>query len=382
MNQSSQNLVRIIISGGHLTAALPVINEVLNHSGQVFYLGRKYASLSEQTKSFEKNTLKKLNVKYSDLPKPIKLNQHQLLSSIIKLPQLISNIRFCLKEIQRFKPNVALSFGGYIGLPLVIAAKLSRLPVLVHEQTATVGIANQISSYIANAIAVAHKSSINHLPSWKTIKLTGNPLRQQLLNSNPRKPEWLKSSDLLPIILVVGGSQGSNAINTTIFDHINILCQKYTVIHSTGDSKAAKSSSRSHQAWHRLDTQLRHNYFPRKWLSVDEYNWLVRHARLIISRSGANTINEIMCFSLPSILIPLPHAHRNEQALNAQLITQNGAGIILPQNLLSPEALQDKINQIESRYADFKKQAKKLSSSVILDASSRIYGLLTSLISS
>lgn len=371
--------MKLLITGGHLSPAVALIQHAKLRKDNVIFVGRDYSSHQAGSKSQEKNTVQQLGFEFVALPYTVKISRHQPIRSLIKLPLLAFLILKSVLIIKKHQPHAVISFGGYLAIPIAIASKLYRKPLITHEQTTAAGLANQYIAKIAHKIAVSYSSSLPYFPPSKT-QLTGNLIRSEFYKPQAKPPHDFKHIQSHSILYITGGNQGSVAINQLIKPLIQKLLKSYTLIHQTGDSKAHQSYSQFTNFKQSFPPSLAQKYLIKKWFSAKEVAWILKHARLVISRSGANTVSEIMVSSTPSILIPLPHAQSQEQLKNAQLISTQKAGIILPQKDLTPPQLLTSINQITSHHSTYKQNALKLKSTQPQKAVDHFYTLITSLV--
>jgi len=304
----------LIITGTHLTPALAVIDK-LKSSYRLTYLGKLSLKLDIPTQS---------------LIAP-KLHRHNLTSAIslpAKLPIAIFKARLILK---RLKPDLILSFGGYLALPVCLAAKTLKIPIIIHEQTFKAGLVNKLTANLATKIALSWPDSQRYFPKSKTV-LTGNPVRQELLNLKPQ-------AKTTPTIYITGGNQGSKVINQTITQILPQLLKTFTVIHQFGLGQADSLWTTQKNLKKVLPSNLQSKYRLKKWFEVQELTNIYPKASLVISRSGANTITELGLLHKPSVLIPLPYSQKNEQLINAQYLAKLGLAVIIPQSKLTPSLL-------------------------------------------
>lgn len=346
--------MKVAISGGHITPAQSLIQYLHQQGDQSVVLGR--TSLEASHKSLEQAIAAQYSASFYPI-KQVKFDRYHKTRSIIRTPQLFIAIKQVVTVLRAEKPDVCVSFGGYPGLILAFSASLLRLPVVVHEQTTQAGFANRLSSVFACQIAISHQSSQKYFPSRKTV-LTGNLIRQEFFTKQT-KPEWIPDHHL-PIILVTGGSQGSQIIDTCLSPLIPQLTRQNLVIH---------------QSRNPISTSYK-NYISRQWFSATQKAWLHHHCWVVISRSGANTISEIQISGKPSILIPLKGSQKNEQLHNAKLITDHHAGILIKQDAISSEMLNQAIHEIKQNdlYAQNAQKYKLLAQ----NNAQRLYQLVVS----
>lgn len=358
--------MKVLLTGTHFTPAQAVIEELKKYPDvQIVYLGRKYTLEGDKTPSIESEVLPSLGVKF------IPITAGRLRRNLVDFYTLTSLSKIPIGFIQAFywlayeRPQVVLSFGGYIGLPVVVAAWLLSVPILVHEQTLVSGLANKISSWFASKIAVSFDHSYPFDNS--KIVLTGNPLRQEILHPQMTREYQqiisLAKQSKRPLILVTGGNQGSHLINVTIEQALNQLLKMACLIHQTGASSLGD--------YERLKMKASNRYLVKKFIS-SEIGAVMKNADLVICRSGANTLLELAYFQVPTITIPLPYLYQDEQLTNARFYEQLGLCRIIPQSQLAPNRLLDEVTGAIKNLPLLKKKAKNPQAVVIKDAAKRL----------
>ena len=223
-------------------------------------------------------------------------------------------------QLLLLRPNGIVSFGGYLAVPTVIAGWLLGIPAITHEQTVVAGWANKLICLFARKIAVTWSQSASNYPKSKVI-FTGLPLRAEVKKIRNKKLEIRNS------IYVTGGKQGAHVINVAVFAALPQLLKKYTVIHQTGFADLP----------HALEIKDPH-YQAFDFSSPYAISALAQ-AEVIVGRSGAHTTYELAFLGKKSVLIPISTASHNEQYLNAKLLVDSGAAIILPQSQLTSQSL-------------------------------------------
>jgi len=328
--------MKIVIVGGHLSPALAVIEKLKPE--EVFYIGRKHAFEGDKALSLEFQEIEKLNIPFFALNTgrlQRKFTKHTLLS-LGKIPLGFAQSIAILKKIN---PDVVLGFGSYLFLPVAMAAKLLNIPVVVHEQTLEAGYANKIVSKIAKKVCISWKSSESFFPKEKVI-LTGNPLRQEIINIRQVK----SSENKIPLIYVTGGGAGAHAINLLVEKSLDKLLEKFSIIHQTGWSEIYRD-------FERLERQKNKRYECKKFLNVKEAALAISNADLVVGRSGINTVTELIYLKKPAFLIPISVGQNNEQLKNAKYIQNLGLGEYKEQYLLTPELF---VSTIESMLVKIK----------------------------
>jgi len=349
--------MKIILIGGHLAPALSVL-EALPKDAQVLFIGRKYAMEGDNALSLEYKTMTSLKIPFIGLNTgrwQRKLTKYTLLS-LLKIP--FGVIKAFLILI-RFRPDIVVGFGGYVSIPVIFCASLLRIPVVIHEQTLGAGLANKLVSRFAKKICISWNSSKEYFPKDKIV-MTGNPIRKfPILNA---KFSLFKNN--LPTIYITGGSLGSHVINILIEGIISELLEKYNIIHQAGDTCEYRDFERLEELKMNLPEELRDNYILKKFIDPSQIGDILNLSSVVISRSGMNTVTELIYFEKPALLIPLPFSQNNEQLKNAEFLEKIGLGIVLSQSKVNQKKLLQTIELIFrniKKYKINKKEFKGLS---------------------
>jgi UDP-N-acetylglucosamine--N-acetylmuramyl-(pentapeptide) pyrophosphoryl-undecaprenol N-acetylglucosamine transferase len=324
----------VVIIGGHLSPALAVIEQLKNE--EVYYFGRKHTFEGDKAISLEYEEIAKLGIPFYAI-NTARLQRSFTRHTFPSLAKFPLGFTQSLKILREIKPEVVLGFGGYVSLPVVLAAFFLKIPIVIHEQTLEAGFANRIEAKFAQKICISWQSSEQYFPRHKTV-LTGNPLRGVVLNAKPFKEETG-----LPKIYITGGSSGSHAINLLVEKSLSGLLKNFTVVHQTGDAKKYADFDKLQAAASKLNSQLSKNYHPQKFFSPEEVANNLSRANLVIGRAGINTVTELIYFKTPAFLIPLPFSQRKEQLKNALFLKGLGLAEIGLQNELTPEIFTQKV---------------------------------------
>lgn len=247
---------------------------------------------------------------------------------LLKAPYLLwQSVRAAKALIQKESPNLIIGMGGYVSAPMGIAAKLSGIPLLIHEQNAVQGSANRLLSLWATHIFESFPETFK--PSSK-LTCSGSPVRQAILDAASLKSSQASEASLN--VLVLGGSQGAMAINTVMPEVMALLAEKTPVLfwHQTGEKSFAVIES-----LYREKKMTPYCLSPFIADMAQAYLW----ADLIICRAGAMTVAEVSTMGVPAIFIPAPQAIDDHQTANAKRLVNAGAALYLPQSALSPDAL-------------------------------------------
>lgn len=242
-----------------------------------------------------------------------------------------------------YMPEAVFSKGGYVAVPVVIAAWIYRIPVLIHESDAAPGSSNAMLAKFAERIAVAYPEAATYFESSKTAIL-GNPVREDINHGSAEEArKFFNFTESKPVILVLGGSQGSQTINEAVARILPQLLMRAQIIHQTGEKNYEDAV---HLAGEFGIKAGREGYHPIKFLEGDILKNSYALAELIISRAGANSIAEIAANKKPSILIPLKGSANDHQSLNAYELAKVGGALVLEEGNLGEHMLLEKIEKI------------------------------------
>lgn len=356
---------KIVITGGHVTPAIAVIEKIQETKHcQIVFIGRKFATEKNSRASLEYNLVTEKGIKFYDIKSP-KISRERLFGSLFTLPRFFVALFESYKILLKEKPDCIVSFGGYLALPVCIAAKLMSIPILTHEQTVTLGLANSIIAKIANTVCVSWPESIENKKIHNLV-LTGNPIRSEFFKE-PKKPNFWPS-DNAPILYVTGGNLGSHVINEIVLKDIEDLLSKYNIIHQTGNITEFHDFENLENKKKILHEKLKRRYVIRMHMSAQDVVYTLKHADLLIGRSGANTVSEIIMSAIPSILIPLPWAGGNEQEKQADYIQKNGLGKKISQEKLTSHTLNTEIVDVLTQKETIKKAFSKVKERKLFEA--------------
>jgi len=283
------------------------------------------------------------------------------------------------RALSAFKPSVVLSTGGFVSVPTVLAA-WGLAPVITHEQTATIGLANRINARFADVLAVSFEPGRVKLPKiHRDIRVTGNPVRPQLLlGDRERGLQRVGFTAELPVVYVTGGARGSSPINRRVEAILPDLLAQAQVIHQTGPASANQDAERLESLRAQLPAETRSRYFIAEFVG-EELPDIYAAADLIVARSGAGTIAELAFVGKPAILIPLPGTGGDEQSVNARLLADAGAAVLLPQSEATPPRLLVEVTSLVADPERRDKMAKAAQSIARPDAAARLADIVVEL---
>lgn len=268
-----------------------------------------------------------------------------------------------------FMPDAIFSKGGYASLPVVLAAWIYHIPVLIHESDAIPGIANRIAEKFSKRVAVSYPLAAGYFSSSK-VALTGNPVRESILGGNAdaaRKNFGLAESR--PLIFVTGGSQGSHIINLAIIKILPKLLKRAQIIHQTGEEDYEEVSRLAAQQGIKIG---RDGYFIFSFLKSEEMRDALAVSDLIVSRAGADSIAGIAAAKKASILIPLMTSANDHQRMNAFELAKIGGSLVLEEKNLTESILFGNIEKLLSNNKLRKEMSEKINVFYHPDAADKI----------
>ncbi len=276
--------------------------------------------------------------------------------------RLVTSYKAAKKILRSFRPDVVIGTGGYVCLPVMLAASALKIPALVHEQNVFPGLAVRMCAGRADtAISFPETEKYFKKPP-KRLLLTGNPIRPELMRNTTVKPAGE------PLVVISGGSLGAQKINDTLIELLKMSGQDYYgIIASTGERNYEAVMQKIKEEKIRLCENKKivpyiHN--------MDE---VLQMADLAITRAGAITVSELSALGKPSILIPSPNVTNDHQTYNARAMEKNGAAVLLPESELTAGMLAGQIKTLLSNRTHLEGMAKAAKECAITDACARIY---------
>lgn len=334
---------KVIISGGgtggHIYPAIAIANALkeINPATEILFVG------AEGKMEMEK--VPKAGYKIIGLP-IAGINRSNLLANISFPKKLISSLSEARGIIKDFKPDVAVGVGGYASGPVLLAASMMDIPYLIQEQNSYAGVTNKFLSKSADKICVAYPNMDTFFNKEK-IKMTGNPVRKDILEVNSKRTKALEHFGLLSskkTVLVIGGSQGARTINEAIDAGLtNLVGAGYQVVWQTGKLYIDRAKKTAEV----FEGQVFVSDF------IYEMDLAYAVADVVVSRAGALSVSELCLAAKPSILVPLPTAAEDHQTMNAMSLVKNDAAILVK----DVTAREDLVKATISLLQDPEKQA-------------------------
>lgn len=333
---------KIILTGGgtagHVIPNIAIIPKLREKGYEIIYIGSK--------NGIEKELISSQNIKYYGINTG-KLRRYFDINNFKDPFRIIKGVFEASKIIKDEKPNVIFSKGGFVTIPVILGGFKNRVPIVSHESDITPGLANKIAMPFIKKICTTFPETEKYIDK-KKLEFTGTPVRKELfLGSEIKGRNICNFKNNKPVILIMGGSQGSVFINDLIRKNLGKLLLKFNIIHICGKNN--------------LDNNLlnKEGYLQYEYVK-DEQPHLFKVSDLIISRAGSNSIYEILALKKPNILIPLSRrASRGDQILNAESFSKRGfSEFIEEENIKSFEDLNDIINKV---YNNKEKYIKNMS---------------------
>lgn len=346
----------IVLTGGgtagHVTPNIALIPRLRELGYQISYIG-SYDGI-------EKKLIEDLNIPYYGISSG-KLRRYFDPKNFTDPFRVLKGFSEASRLLKQLKPDIVFSKGGFVSVPVVIAAKRRKIPAIIHESDMTPGLANKLCIPAASRVCCNFPETVSCLPASKAV-LTGTPIRQELLSGN--RSEALKfchfTSDR-PVILVIGGSLGSVAVNNAVRGILPELLKEFQVVHLCGKGKVDP-------ALENTEGYVQFEYIRK------ELPDLFALADIIISRAGANAICEISALAKPNLLIPLPaNASRGDQILNARSFEKQGYSMVLEEEELTPEKF---LSAVRDLYRNRKTYIDAMSASSHTDSIAKIISLI------
>lgn len=324
--------MKIVITGGHHSSALPVIKKLREQypEVQLYWFGHKFSAQGDRNPTLEFHEITSINIPFYHINAG-KFYRTLNLKRLIKIPYGFFQ---CLVLLAKIKPDLILSFGGYIAVPTVLAGRMLGIPSITHEQTVVAGWANLLISKFAKKILISWEQSAKYFPEKKTV-FVGLPIRKEIFESVSKN---VAVNDQLPTIYITAGKIGSHIINQVVGECLGELLSFCNVIHQCGDNSVYKDFARLTKVYSDLGTTAG-KYNLRRFVFEDEIGEAFTKSFVVVARAGAHTTAELLALKKPCLLIPIPWVSHNEQYENAKLLVNAGLGTVLPEKDLTAQSL-------------------------------------------
>lgn len=343
---------KIVMTGGgtagHVTPNIALFDSLQKDGYEIHYIG--------SYEGIEKGLIEDKKIPYYGISSG-KFRRYRSWKNLTDPFRVLHGFFQARRLLGRIRPNVVFSKGGFVSVPVVMAAKTRHIPVIIHESDLTPGLANKLAMPSATKVCCNFPETLPYLPKEKAV-LTGSPIRQELLHGNKQAAkDFCGFTGDLPILMVMGGSIGSVYINNAIRGCIDTLLTKYQIIHLCGKGNIDES------------LKDKKGYAQFEYISENLPD-LFAAADLVVARAGANSICELLALHKPNILIPLSrNASRGDQILNANSFAKQGFSAVLEEEEVTSEKLMATIDDVmahRSKYIDAMKNSGQMNAIEII----------------
>lgn len=343
-------------SAGHVTPNIALSKILLKNDWQVEYIG--------SVDGIEKNLVQEAGINYHGISSG-KLRRYFSLENFKDPFKVLKGVAEATLLLKKLKPDVVFSKGGFVTAPVIIAAYMNKIPVVIHESDYTPGLANKISIPFSKKVCVSFPETLKYIPEDKGI-YTGAPIRAEITQGDKVKGlDFCDFNDQKPVILVMGGSLGSQILNKNVRDIITKLTEKFQVVHICG--KGLRD-----EKFENIEGYKQFEYISQELADV------FACTDIFVSRAGSNAIFEFLALKKPNLLIPLSKkASRGDQILNARSFEKAGFSKILYEEDLDSKLLY---NFIQSLYKDKDKYVSKMNEALVKDSIEEIYKIISEIV--
>lgn len=327
-------------TGGHFYPVIAVAQSLRKYTREKKLLDIELFYMAPEP--YNQTLLDDLTIKFVQIP----AGKRRTYFSLLNYTDIIKTGFGILKAVWKMfwiYPDVVFSKGGYVSFPVVLAATFLRIPIIIHESDSVPGRANAWAGKVAQRIAISYPQAVEHFQKEK-VALTGNPIRTEVIHAAKEGAhEFLDLENNVPLVVILGGSQGSQLINESILNILPKLVEKYQVIHQVG--KANYKSVEETAGVVLFENENKSRYKMYDTLNDLALRMAAGAADIIISRAGS-TIFEIAVWGVPSILIPITDSNGDHQRKNAYSYARTGAAVVIEENNLTGNILFSEVDRI------------------------------------
>ena len=319
----------IVLTGGgtagHVTPNVALIARLKEEGYKISYIG-SYTGI-------EKTLIEEQGIPYYGISSG-KLRRYFDLKNFTDPFRVLKGFGEARKLLKKLQPDIVFSKGGFVSVPVVVAAGRLKIPTIIHESDMTPGLANKLCIPSAVKVCCNFPETKSHLPEGKAV-VTGTPIRQELLSGDPQKGrDFTGFTSDKPVILIIGGSLGAQAVNTAVRNILPQLLPEFQVVHLCGKGKKDESLTG-------LTGYVQYEYIEKELAD------LFAMADIVISRAGANAICELQALKKPNLLIPLSaNASRGDQILNARSFEKQGFSMVLEEEEITDQVLLHAVKKL------------------------------------
>ncbi|MCX6752196.1 MAG: undecaprenyldiphospho-muramoylpentapeptide beta-N-acetylglucosaminyltransferase [Candidatus Nomurabacteria bacterium] len=340
-------------TGGHFYPIIAIAQKVNKIIDEENILGAKLYYISDSP--YDKEMLFENGLLYEEINAG-KMRTYFSFKNFLDVFKTFFGVLNAVYKIFSIYPDVVFGKGGYASFPTILAARILRIPVVIHESDSAPGRVNKWAGHFAKKIAVSFEEATEYFPP-KRVAWTGQPIRTEIENPASRKDalDYFKLEEEIPVILVLGGSQGAELINNTILDALPRLVNNYQIIHQTGVKNFEMATERAEVVL--VDNQYKVRYLSKSFLNPLAMKMAAGAATIIISRAGS-MLFEIASWGVPSILIPITNTNGDHQKKNAFNYARAGACSVVEEMNMTANILSSEIERITEDKEGYKVMAQ------------------------
>lgn len=338
-------------TGGHFYPMIAVVQKVNQIIDREHIIGAKLYYFSDGP--YDKEMLVENQLLYEEI-KSGKMRVYFSLRNFADIFKIFFGAINATFKMFSIYPDVVFGKGGYASFPTILAARILRIPVLIHESDSVPGRVNLWAGHFAKKIAVSFAKTAAYFPK-KKVAWTGQPIRSEIENKSSRKEalDYFKLEEKMPVIVILGGSQGAELINNIVLDALPTLIKNYQIIHQTGIKNFKTVSGQAGIIL--TEGKQKIKYLPYPFLNSLQIKMAAGAATIIVSRAGASALFEIASWNVPSIIIPITRSNGNHQRNNAFDYARAGACSVIEEANMTANILISEIERITNNQGDYKK---------------------------
>lgn len=356
-------------TGGHFYPLLAVAEEIRNNpagaDAHLYYMGPDV---------FDKEGLNEFNIAHVPCPAG-KTRRYFSIQNFTDFFRNIAGIFVAIFKLFSIYPDVIFSKGSYTSIPVLIAAKILFIPVVIHESDSVPSRASKLGKGIEQYIAISYPKASQYFPEKKTA-LTGIPIRPAAVKRYDKTEvkSYLDIPSDKPLIYITGGSQGALRVNNEIIEALPTLLQQYRIYHQVGADNVSLVEERLRTVL--PDETSREGYYMRDHLPKDQVAMILSAADLVITRAGSTSLFEIALHETPAIVIPIPESISHDQRSNAYAYAGTGAAVVIEEENLSENILSKEISGILENPAQYQNMVAATQTMQYPEAAKKISDIL------
>jgi len=338
--------MRLIITGGHLTPALAVVQQLQKRGvTDIHWIGCKYTIWGDRESSAEYKVITQLKLPFYSL----QAGKIYRTFNPIKLAHVPWGFVQAFWYLLKVRPDAIISFGGYLAVPVAFWGRILGKLVVTHEQTITVGLANKAIGFFSHRVFLTWPQSKKFFREDKT-QVVGLPLRSEIFAVRKDHPLLCPPLSCWPVVYITGGNQGSHTFNLCVWEILDKLLARTVVVHQTGSNSIYRDYQQALGIKESLNPGKSSRYFVYDYVDEKDIGAVFFRANVVVSRAGASTVFELAALGKPAVLVPI----RNEQGRNAEILEKAGLAQIIKQSDLTSSLLYQAIINVINHPEQYK----------------------------